>query len=188
MPQPLDRNGGRLPGAQRRWCRQRRRNNRVPVWGVLPRCFGAPGQVVKQRSFRDPRVKAAVAANPVTNPIFSPASLKAIAAPVLFVCVLIALFTLNAADAVLVLGSLGFLGLGMPETVPEWGGDLQQALTALPTGIWWTALYPVAAATLVDQGVQGAAGGLHHLRVGLVLGCVLSVRRPLSPAPCCAGP
>lgn len=45
----------------------------------------APGQVVQQRSFRDPRVKAAVAVNPVTNPIFSPASLKAIAAPVLFV-------------------------------------------------------------------------------------------------------
>jgi predicted dienelactone hydrolase len=41
--------------------------------------------VVQQRSFRDPRVKAAVAVNPVTNPIFSPASLKAIAAPVLFV-------------------------------------------------------------------------------------------------------
>ena len=45
----------------------------------------APGDVVKQRSFRDPRVKAAVAVNPVTNPIFSPTSLKAIAAPVLFV-------------------------------------------------------------------------------------------------------
>ena len=45
----------------------------------------APGQVVQQRSFRDPRVKAVVAVNPVTNPIFSPASLKAIAAPVLFV-------------------------------------------------------------------------------------------------------
>jgi predicted dienelactone hydrolase len=45
----------------------------------------APGQVVKQSSFRDPRVKAAVAVNPVTNPIFSPTSLKAIAAPVLFV-------------------------------------------------------------------------------------------------------
>jgi peptide/nickel transport system permease protein len=48
------------------------------------------------------------------------------------------LLTLNAADAVLVLGGLGFLGLGLPETVPEWGSDLQQALTAVPTGIWWT--------------------------------------------------
>ena len=52
------------------------------------------------------------------------------------------LLTLNAADAVLVLGSLGFLGLGVPANVPEWGSDLNLALTALPTGIWWTALYP----------------------------------------------
>ena len=52
------------------------------------------------------------------------------------------LLTLNAADAVLVLGSLGFLGLGVPADVPEWGSDLNLALTALPTGIWWTALFP----------------------------------------------
>ncbi len=52
------------------------------------------------------------------------------------------LLTLNAADAVLVLGSLGFLGLGLPETVPEWGNDLNMALMAVPTGIWWTAIYP----------------------------------------------
>ena len=52
------------------------------------------------------------------------------------------LLTLNAADAVLVLGSLGFLGLGVPANVPEWGSDLNLALTALPTGIWWTALFP----------------------------------------------
>ena len=52
------------------------------------------------------------------------------------------LLTLNAADAVLILGGLGFLGLGLPETVPEWGSDLNLALAAVPTGIWWTALYP----------------------------------------------
>ncbi len=52
------------------------------------------------------------------------------------------LITLNAADAVLVLGSLGFLGLGVPADVPEWGSDLNLALAALPTGIWWTALFP----------------------------------------------
>ena len=52
------------------------------------------------------------------------------------------LLTLNAADAVLVLGSLGFLGLGVPPNVPEWGSDLNLALTALPTDIWWTALFP----------------------------------------------
>ena len=52
------------------------------------------------------------------------------------------LLTLNAADAVLVLGGLGFLGLGLPETIPEWGSDLNMALDAVPIGIWWTALYP----------------------------------------------
>ena len=51
------------------------------------------------------------------------------------------LLTLNAADAVLVLGGLGFLGLGLPETIPEWGSDLNLALDAVPIGIWWSALF-----------------------------------------------
>jgi peptide/nickel transport system permease protein len=70
------------------------------------------------------------------------------------------LLTLNAADAVLVLGGLGFLGLGLPDTIPEWGGDLQQALTALPTGIWWTALYPGLAMTLLVLGLSCLGEGL----------------------------
>ncbi|HBY76299.1 MAG TPA: peptide ABC transporter permease, partial [Cyanobacteria bacterium UBA11148] len=59
------------------------------------------------------------------------------------------LFTLNAADAILILGGLGFLGLGLPEQTPEWGHDLRQALDALPTGIWWTALFPGLSMTLM---------------------------------------
>ena len=70
------------------------------------------------------------------------------------------LLTLNAADAVLVLGGLGFLGLGLPETIPEWGGDLQQALTALPTGIWWTALYPGVALFVLVLGLSFLGEGL----------------------------
>ena len=70
------------------------------------------------------------------------------------------LLTLNAADAVLVLGGLGFLGLGLPETVPEWGSDLQQALTALPTGIWWTALFPGVAMFVLVLGLSFLGEGL----------------------------
>jgi peptide/nickel transport system permease protein len=70
------------------------------------------------------------------------------------------LLTLNAADAVLVLGGLGFLGLGLPETVPEWGSDLQQALAALPTGIWWTALYPGVAMFVLVLGLSFLGEGL----------------------------
>jgi hypothetical protein len=69
--------------------------------------------------------------------------------------------TLEASsDAVLVLGGLGFLGLGLPETIPEWGGDLQQALTAVPTGIWWTALYPGLALFVLVLGLSFLGEGL----------------------------
>ena len=70
------------------------------------------------------------------------------------------LLTLNAADAVLVLGSLGFLGLGLPETVPEWGSDLHLALAAVPTGIWWTALFPGLAMFILVLGLSFLGEGL----------------------------
>jgi len=70
------------------------------------------------------------------------------------------LLTMNAADAVLVLGGLGFLGLGLPETVPEWGSDLNMALAAVPTGIWWTALYPGLAMFLLVLGLSLLGEGL----------------------------
>lgn len=73
------------------------------------------------------------------------------------------LFTLNAADAVLVLGGLGFLGLGLAEETPEWGRDLQQALDALPTGIWWTALFPGLALTLLVVSLSLIGEGLNEL-------------------------
>lgn len=70
------------------------------------------------------------------------------------------LFTLNAADAILVLGGLGFLGLGLPEEVPEWGHDLKEALADLSTGIWWTTLFPGIALTLMVIGFSLLGEGL----------------------------
>jgi peptide/nickel transport system permease protein len=80
------------------------------------------------------------------------------------------LLTLNAADAVLVLGGLGFLGLGLPETIPEWGSDLQQALTALPTGIWWTALFPGLAMFVLVLGLSFLGEGLENWLSGVPAG------------------
>ena len=45
----------------------------------------APGQVLERRDFRDPRVRVAVAVNPVTTPIFSASSLAAVAVPLLVI-------------------------------------------------------------------------------------------------------
>lgn len=73
------------------------------------------------------------------------------------------LFTLNAADAILILGGLGFLGLGLPEDVPEWGHDLKLALDALPTGIWWSTLFPGLAMTTMVTGLSLLGEGLSEL-------------------------
>lgn len=74
------------------------------------------------------------------------------------------LFTLNAADAILTLSGLGFLGLGLPEESPEWGQDLRQALDGLSTGgIWWTTLFPGLAMTLMVTGLSLLGEGLDAL-------------------------
>src|SRR3954463_15486488 len=70
--------------------------------------------------------------------------------------------TLNAADAILTLAGLGFLGLGIqPTEAAEWGYDLQRAVADAGAGIWWTALFPglgivlaVTALTLVGEGLN----------------------------------
>ena len=72
------------------------------------------------------------------------------------------LLTLNAADAILVLGSLGFLGLGVPANIPEWGSDLNLAMSALPTGIWWTALFPGLAMFILVLGLSFLGEGLEE--------------------------
>jgi peptide/nickel transport system permease protein len=72
------------------------------------------------------------------------------------------LFTLNAADAVLILGGLGFLGLGLPQQTPEWGQDMRQALASLPTGIWWTAFFPGLALTTLVTGLSLLGEGLNE--------------------------
>lgn len=73
------------------------------------------------------------------------------------------IFTLNAADAILVLGGLGFLGLGLPEEIPEWGHDLKEALADLSTGIWWTTLYPGLALTTMVVGLSLLGEGLSEV-------------------------
>jgi peptide/nickel transport system permease protein len=73
------------------------------------------------------------------------------------------LFTLNTADAILVLGGLGFLGLGLPEEIPEWGHDLREALPALSTGIWWTTFFPGLALTAMVTGLSLLGEGLSEL-------------------------
>lgn len=72
--------------------------------------------------------------------------------------------TLNAADAILTLAGLGFLGFGIQPTVAaEWGYDVQRAISDIGAGIWWTAVFPGAAIVLLVTGLTLVGEGLNDV-------------------------
>ena len=77
----------------------------------------------------------------------------------------------NAADAILTLASLGFLGYGVQPPTAEWGYDVSQAITDVSSGIWWTAFWPgmaiitlVTGLTLVGEGLNDVINPLLRAR------------------------
>jgi peptide/nickel transport system permease protein len=71
--------------------------------------------------------------------------------------------TLNAADAILTLAGLGFLGYGIqPSQAAEWGYDIQRAISDASSGIWWTGLYPGVAIVLLVTGLTLLGEGLNE--------------------------
>ena len=72
--------------------------------------------------------------------------------------------TLNAADAILTLAALGFLGYGIqPTEAAEWGYDIQRAISDAGAGIWWTGLYPGLAIVLLVTGLTLLGEGLNDV-------------------------
>jgi oligopeptide/dipeptide ABC transporter ATP-binding protein len=81
--------------------------------------------------------------------------------------------TLNAADAILTLAALGFLGYGIqPTEGAEWGYDVQRAISDASAGIWWTGLFPGLAIVLLVTGLTLFGEALND-----VLNPVLRARR-----------
>jgi peptide/nickel transport system permease protein len=71
--------------------------------------------------------------------------------------------TLNAADAILLLTALGFLGYGIqPTDAAEWGYDISRAVSDSASGIWWTALFPGVAIVLLVTGLTLVGEGLNE--------------------------
>ena len=74
-----------------------------------------------------------------------------------------ALATLNAADAILTLAALGFLGYGIqPTQGAEWGYDINRAVSDAASGIWWTGLFPGLAIVLLVTGLTLLGEGLNE--------------------------
>jgi peptide/nickel transport system permease protein len=52
------------------------------------------------------------------------------------------------ADAILALAALSYLGLGLPDTTPTWGGMLSNGTNVIYDGYWWQ-LYPAGIAIVL---------------------------------------
>ena len=75
-----------------------------------------------------------------------------------------AIATLNAADAILTLAALGFLGYGIqPTDAAEWGYDINRAIDDVGSGIWWTGLFPGLAIVLLVTGFTLVGEGLNDV-------------------------
>jgi peptide/nickel transport system permease protein len=89
--------------------------------------------------------------------------------------------TLNAADAILTLAALGFLGYGIqPTQAAEWGYDVQRAISDAGAGIWWTGLFPGLAIVLLVTGFTLVGEGLNDILNPLIR--YRRVRKPEIPA------
>ena len=73
------------------------------------------------------------------------------------------ILTLNAADSILTLAALGFLGYGIEPPTAEWGFDVSQAVSDVSAGIWWTAFFPGMAIVLLVTGLTLAGEGLNDV-------------------------
>jgi peptide/nickel transport system permease protein len=73
------------------------------------------------------------------------------------------ILTLNAADAILTLAALGFLGYGVQPPTPEWGYDISQAITDVSAGVWWTAFWPGLAIVMLVTGLTLVGEGLNDV-------------------------
>ena len=61
---------------------------------------------------------------------------------------LIVIASFNVASVILSEAALSFLGLGVPPTIPTWGGMLAESRDQLLAGRWWLAVYPGVAIAL----------------------------------------
>jgi len=70
--------------------------------------------------------------------------------------------SLNAADAILTLAALSFLGIGMdPSVAAEWGYDISRGIEDAQAGFWWTGLFSGLAVILLVTGLTLVGEGIN---------------------------
>jgi peptide/nickel transport system permease protein len=71
--------------------------------------------------------------------------------------------TVNFADAILTAAGLTFIGMGVPVDIPDWGWDLTNGRSLLPSGAWWVITFPGLMIILLALGFTLMGEGLSEL-------------------------
>jgi len=75
----------------------------------------------------------------------------------------VAVATVNFADAILTAAGLTFVGLGLPISTPDWGWDLTYGRRLLPSGAWWVITFPGLMIVILALGFAFVGEGLSEL-------------------------
>ena len=76
---------------------------------------------------------------------------------------IVAVATINFADAILTAAGLTFVGLGLPVSTPDWGWDLTYGRRLLTSGAWWVIAFPGLMVVLLALGFTLMGEGLSEL-------------------------
>jgi peptide/nickel transport system permease protein len=76
---------------------------------------------------------------------------------------IVAVATINFADAILTAAGLTFVGLGLPVSTPDWGWDLTYGRRLLTSGTWWVIAFPGLMVVLLALGFTLVGEGLSEL-------------------------
>jgi ABC-type dipeptide/oligopeptide/nickel transport system permease subunit len=68
--------------------------------------------------------------------------------------------SLSAANAVVVIAAMSFLGIGVSPPTPTWGSMIQEGTTALVQGNWWVVFFPALAIFVVVSALNFIADGI----------------------------
>ncbi len=77
--------------------------------------------------------------------------------------VIVVVFTVSVATSILSIAGLGFLGLGVPPPIPEWGTDLNAGRPFILSGVWWTTMVPATLIFLTVFGFNLVGEGLNKI-------------------------
>lgn len=76
---------------------------------------------------------------------------------------IVAVATINFADAILTAAGLTFVGLGLSVSIPDWGWDLTYGRRLLISGSWWVIAFPGLMVVLLALGFTLLGEGLSEL-------------------------